>query len=298
MCITSVPCTWLCSALICAATLLQADELQSQLRTATEEMTYFDFRKARDLFDKVLRQTTVGSLEWQQAVFGKAVCSHQMAPASARLIDEAVSLYQLLIDTTPDSSYVARAMMNLGRVYELNDYYKDVEDSAKAREYYAQVVARWPGLPIAGEATLRIAGMYVKTFELDEVRRGVALLEDWLASHPDDPLASAMWQYLAGTYFYPLEDYARFVECMLHADELGLLLIGRLGQDYWRTAYVADTYLTNRDVAVKFYTKVIVETPTGGKAYEAQLALKRLGAPVPEITIFSTLEDARKKAAP
>jgi hypothetical protein len=83
---------------------------------------------------------------------------------------------------------------------------------------------------------------------------------------------------------------------MQRADAIGLLLRGRLRLDYWRVAYVADTILSNRDVAVKFYTKVVTETPTGGKAYEAQLALKRLGAPVPEITIFESLAEAQSKA--
>jgi tetratricopeptide (TPR) repeat protein len=285
------------AAVALAAIPVSATDFESELQTATDEMTYFDFKKAYGLFDGVLRKTTEGSPEWQQAVFGKAVCAHQVAPASAAMIDEAVQLYQQLIDTTPDAPYAPRAMLNIGRVYELSDYYKDGEDFPKARAYYEQVVERWPDLPIAGEATLRIAGTYVKSFEPKQVRKGTQVLEDWLAEHPDDPLASAMWHYLAVTYFYPLENYAKYVSCMERADEIGLLLRGRLRLDYWRTAYVADTILTNRDVAVKFYTKVITETPTGGKAYEAQLALKRLGAPVPEISIFSTLGEAKGKAA-
>jgi len=44
---------------------------------------------------------------------------------------------------------------------------------------------------------------------------------------------------------------------------------------------------------VQYYTKIVVETPNSGKAYEAQLALKRLNsehpelkAPIPDIDIF------------
>ena len=157
---------------------------------------------------------------------------------------------------------------------------------AAARNYYGKVLEQWPDESIAGEATLRIAATWVQTFEIEQVKRGVSILQHWLAAHPNDPLASAMWQYLGQTFFYPLESYEESLACYLEADRLGLLEPGRAGIIYWRMATMADRLLGKRDVAAAYYTKIVTDAPTSGKAYEAQLALRRLKVSVPDIQLF------------
>ena len=266
----------------------EGDSVRGQLATAVGEVALFNFKKGYELSRAVLEETVAPSPEWQQATFLAAVCAQQVSPPTRAMIEEAGRLYRLLLEKTPDSKYAPRTMMNLGRIEELSDYYEDEVDLAAARHWYEKVVEGWPDRPVAGEATLRIAATHIQTYDDEQVRTGAALLETWLAAHPDDPLASAMWQYLGDTYFFPLASYRQSLECYARADGIGFLEKGREGPVYWRMAAMADRHLADREEAVKYYTRIIERTPTSGKAYEAQLALARLGAPVPEIRIFQT----------
>ena len=274
--------------------LLAATPFDPDLARAVQDVSCFDFRAAYPTFAAVMNAAPTGSPVWAQATYGTAVCAQHIMPATRQLITESESLYRLLLAHAPDSPYAPRALLNLGRIRELSDYYTDACDPAGARDCYRQVIQRWPALPIAGEATLRLAGTFIQTFDATQALLGVTILESWLAQHPRDELASAMWQYLGDTCFIPLGDYAKALACYRNADQLGLLLFTRAGQCYWRMAVLADRYLTNRAAAVEYYTKLITTAPSCGKACEAQAALKRLGAPVPETALF----DAMKTAAP
>jgi len=275
---------------VAAAGAQRAEELVQQGAT---EIGYVNFERARGFFRKAVAVAAEGSPVWQQAVFGQAVCAQHISPPTKASIDEAVSLYKMLLEKTPDSPLAARTMMNLGRIAELRDYGGDTPDLEAAREWYIRVRDRFMNEPIAGEATLRIAATYIQTYEPEQVRKGVEILHAWLADHPKDELASAMWQYLADTYFYPLRDYRRSVECYEKADAIGWTDVANKGPIYWRVANLADRFLNDRATAIKYYTKIIRETPNSGKAYESQLALRRLGVPeeqIPRITILKQEE--------
>lgn len=269
-----------------------AETTRELLDAARWEVRVFSFDNAHKLYRRALEQSEEGSAEWQEALFGAAITVHHMVPPDVKKLAQAEELYRRLIDRTPQSRFVPRAMMNLGRLAELRDFHDDKVDLEQARRWYQKVVDGWPNDRLAGEATFRIASTYVQTYETEQVKRGVRILEDWLAKHPDDPMASGMWQYLGDTYFYPLEDYRRSLDCYIRADTIGLLEKGREGPVYWRMAVIADRYLQDRDMAVKYYTKIITLVPTSGKAYEAQLALQRLGAPVPKLEMFGEMTGA------
>ena len=90
---------------------------------------------------------------------------------------------------------------------------------------------------------------------------------------------------------YPVENYEQAVRSYMMADDLGILTKSTRGMIYWNIAQMAENQMSNRNIAVQYYTKIITDEPTSGKAYEAQVALRRLGAPVPEITIFKSGKD-------
>ena len=273
----------------------EPDHSSPLLDSALEEVNYFSFKKAYTLFEKVKQDSPDGSAPWQQAVFGMAVCAQQMSPPTKSRIEESLRLYRLLAEKYPNSRFAPRSMLNLGRIAELSDYYQDKVDLQGARAQYQKVVDHWPDKLIAGEATFRIASTYVQTYKIEDIRKAVGALEAWLDEHPEDPLASAMWQYLADLYFFPLKQYSESLACYRKAEEIGFLEKGRRGPVYWRMAKMADHLLKKRNVAVEYYTKIIKFLPTSGKAYEAQLALKRLGAPVPPLQLFPSLTAGSKQ---
>lgn len=276
----------------------RGDDVEARLDAAAAEAKLFGFSRGYDLAHEIIPLTQSQSDQWQWAVFLSGVCAQQASPPTAAMIQRAGDLYRVLLEQTPDSRYAPRATMNLGRLAELIDTYGDRSDLDAARRWYSTVIERWSNQPIAGEATLRLAGTHLQTFEDEGVTRAITLLERWLEAHPHDPLAAGMWQYLGDAYCYPRADYVRSFECYERADAIGLLETGREGPVYWRMAVLADRFLKDRERAVTYYTRIIEKTPASGKAYEAQLALTRLGAPVPELPIFKYTRDAQAEGAP
>lgn len=283
----TVVCIGFCVLLTGCPALGEKETTADLLSRAAWEVRVFSFDKGFDLFKKVMAEAPEGSDNWQQAVFGAAVCKQQMVPPNAAKMVEAEELYALLLKKTPKSKYLPRAMMMIGRLKELRDFFDDKTNLEEARSWYQRVVDGWPHRHIAGEATFRIAATYIQTFDMKQVRKGIAILEGWLKKHPEDPMASGMWQYLGDTYFYPLNKYRKSLKCYIRADDIGLLEKGREGPVYWRMAIMADRFLKDRKNAIKYYTKIITITPTSGKAYMSQLALKKLGAPVPKLEMFA-----------
>ena len=265
---------------------------------AATEVSYLSFDRALPLFVQAGKVTTEGSADWQKAIFGQAVCLQQIAPATPDRLAAATKLYKVLIEKYPTGPCAPQSMMALGRIDELVDYLGDAPKRSAARQWY-EMVRQTSGdaSDLASEATFRIAATYIQEMDGDSVKKGISILTEWLKGHPKNALASAMWQYAGDSYLYPLVDYGQALDCYIKADAVGLLDKGREGPTYWRMANLADRVGRN-DVAITFYTKIIEKTPTSGKAYEAQLALKRLGAPVPEIQLFRAGDKTQPATAP
>ena len=128
------------------------------------------------------------------------------------------------------------------------------------------------------------------------VKQGIALLEKYATDHPGDPFASLMWQTAGDSYFMPLGDEKNSLRCYEVVDRLGWTDQGNQGPWYWRAARLADR-LGENAIAIKYYTKIITETPNSGKGYAAVLALRKLGAPVPKSPLFDDPSPAAPEAA-
>jgi len=288
--------------------LLAAAQTVDQAR---DELTNFNWEAAYTHFKALADAAPARSDAWAQATFGQAaaVCNRQ--PASKGYADEAARLYQSIIDNAPQSKYTPRAMMNLGRLKELRDYPGDKPDLSGASVLYLRVANDWPDSPIASEAILRAASSMVQAYDAPafvKVQSGISLLEKWIEGHPQDPYLSIMYQYLGDTYFLPLATsaknagdvekmkqlYAKSLSYYDKVNAIGWTDAGNQGPTLWRCAVMSEA-IGNTPSAIKYYTQIINETPTSGKAFESQLALRRLGAPVPEIDL---MHNARPSTRP
>ena len=270
------------------------------MRQGAEALQTFSFEQGYDLFNAVIESSEKGSHQWQQATYSKGLCAWHMPAPTADKVAEAASSFQLLVDEVPDSKLAPYAVLDLGRIREVRDYQGDQVDLEGARGYYQQVIDTWPDTEVAEEALLRLAGSYIQVFDEEEsVREGVALLEERVKARPDNPLASAMWSYLAGTYFYLLNDTATALECYLKADELGLLDRAQAGITWWKMAALAEKIPGRTDIAVRYYRKIIIDAPNSGRGYDAQLELKRLRDAHPELQMeIPELRRFRKISVP
>jgi tetratricopeptide (TPR) repeat protein len=274
----------LIGALTYPSSALAKTSPEKLVTSGTAQLAQFEWQTAYDLFGQALEAAPESSAIWQDAAFGRAVAANQLTPSDEDRIEEAKQLFTKLSAPELKSRFAARSLMNLGRIAELVDYSQDPIDLPTARTYYAAVVERFPDDAIAHEATLRLAAAYVQSYRDEDVKQGTAILEKWLATHPQGPWASAMWQYLGDTYFFPLADYGKSLAAYERADELGWLDDADIGRVWWRIAKIAEAN-GNIPAAVKFYTRIVTDAPVSGKGYESQVALKRLGAPVPELRI-------------
>jgi tetratricopeptide (TPR) repeat protein len=286
----------LIAATLAVPTRLRASEPVDELVAARKLLVSFEWDQAHEAFLEVAKKAPPKSDRWVEATFGAAVAISQGQPQDPDRVIEADKLYTLILEQTPQSKFVPRVMMNLGRLKELVDYKGDVVDLVGARAEYTKVTEKYPNDPIAGEATLRAAATLIQTYDAKDqyanVKQGIGLLEKWLASHPNEPLASAMWQYVADTYFFPLNDNKAALAAYAKVDALGWTDRGNEGPWLWRCAVLSEKEGQTAS-AIKYYTKIITTTPNSGKAYESSLALKRLGAPVPEINILKTRTTTR-----
>ncbi len=251
---------------------------------AWEHVRIYEFSRAEPIFRRIISQTKTGTEKWIEASFGLALSLHHKTPPDKSYIEEAKRIYLSLAKKYPSHRCAPRCLMEVGRIYELRDYYKDKIDLKKAREYYRMVIDKYPSDPIVSEAVLRLAQAYTISFNREEIRKGIRVIKDWLKKHPDDRLRGVMYLHLGDVYFYPLGEYRKCIDAYVKADELGALEEGREGFIYWRVAWLADHKVGDRKIAVKYYKKLIVDVPTFGKGYRAQLALKRLGVKdIPEL---------------
>ncbi|MGF1632914.1 MAG: tetratricopeptide repeat protein [Phycisphaerae bacterium] len=271
-------------------------ELAAELQAAAAEASRFSFEEAYNAFGRVMQEATPGSEIWREAAFGRAISAQHRLPPGAGLIAEAERLFGEIIESAPQSPLAARSMLTLGRIRELRDYPGDEIDLPAAIGWYEKVLATYPELPIRHEATVRLAGAYIQQFEDESaVRKGIGILEAYLAAYPTtdvNPLAGLMWQYLGDSYFSRLGDEPAALEAYLKAVDVGLIDIVQAGKIYWRTAVLAER-AGRPEVAIAFYQRIITETPRSGRAYESQLALKRLreetddpSIAIPEIKLF------------
>ncbi len=254
-----------------------SDDSDKLFHEAWEHVKLYEFDRAEPIFRSLQKRFKVGSAQWIESTFGLAVSLHHKTPTNSKSIDEAKKIYQMLADKYPNHKCAARCLLNIGRIYELRDYYKDKIDLEAARKYYRFVIDRYPNKSVASEAILRLAMSYTILCDRNDVYKGIKVIEDWLKKHPDDRLKGLMYLHLGDVYFFPLEEYRKSVESYIKAEKLNAIEGSRVGFIYWRIAWVADHKLHDKKIAVEYYKKLIVDVPAFGKGYRAQLALKRLG---------------------
>lgn len=296
-------CGSLLMVVVLGSLLPAAEQSVAELLTkASTGLTQFTFDWPQPLFREALSRATPDSDEWAHATFGLATCRLYVNPVTEDGVAEATKLFGEILTRTPTSRFAPNACMTLGRIAEQPDFYKDQADLPGARLRYQEVMAKWPDLPMAGEAALRLAGTYATTNTPEDARLGITTLQDWLKTHPADPLAAAMYQFMGDTTYLRLADKAGSLPFYLKADDLGLPSKTKAWKIHWRIAQTAQYEAHDLPLAIRYYTRICTDSQTSGKAFEAQLALAKLGAPVPELTAFAAYQGTRpampKPAAP
>jgi outer membrane protein assembly factor BamD len=236
---------------------------------------------------------------------------------------------QTLINTYPDSEYIARAKLAIG-----DSWYQEggTAAMAQAESEYKDFITFFPSMPEAAEAQLKIANIHYKEMEKADrdpthAKRAEEEYRQLILQFPDSPLVPqakahllevqevlARREYMIGHFYYLRESYpaaiARFKSVSdtyplySNADQV----LFELGN-----AYEKEVELVRRsrlpetakgtlikqytDGAVAAYSRVITRYPLEERAPDAKKRLEAMKQPVPQATPEAIAQDKAEIAS-
>lgn len=202
---------------------------------------------------------------------------------------------QTLINTYPDSEYLAKAKLAIA-----NSYYKEggTTGLTQAVEEYKNFIIFFPFLPEATYAQLQVAMTHYRRMEKPDRDRTEAKLAEeefqtFLQKYPDDKLVAdaeqrlrdvqevlAEGDYRIGRYYYikgaPRAAAGRFSTLIERYP-----LYSRADQANWM---LADIYARSehKEISAKYWARIVREYPLSPLVDNAKDKLKEFGAPIPQ----------------
>jgi outer membrane protein assembly factor BamD len=243
---------------------------------------------------------------------------------------EARTLLETLINTYPDSEYIARAKLALG-----DAWYNEGGKAAwqQAESEYKDFQTFFPNLPEASEAQLKIASMHYREMEkpdrdYTEAQRAADEYKQLIQQYPDSPLvpqakqklrevqeilgerqyriahfyylrenlaaSQARLQSLTESYpLYSQSDEALFELGNIYEKEAASLKKQQRLPEAQREKLVAQF----EKKAIEAYSRIITRYPATDRVDDAKRRLEALKAPIPEPTAEALAESKAEEAS-
>jgi outer membrane protein assembly factor BamD len=237
---------------------------------------------------------------------------------------------QTLINTYPDSEFVARAKLAIG-----DSWYAEGGTAAlaQAENEYNDFKTFFPNMPEAAEAQMKIAKIHYDQMEkadrdFTHAKRAEGAYRDLIQEFPDSPLVPrakerlrevqevlAQREFLIGRFYYMRQSYPAAIARLASAADTYPLFSGAdetlymLGQCYEgeislvRASNVAEVNKGRlikelQDKAAIAYSRIITRYPVSDRAVEAKARLQEMHRPVPvptpeAIALNKAEEDSR-----
>jgi outer membrane protein assembly factor BamD len=202
---------------------------------------------------------------------------------------------QTLINTYPDSEYLAKAKLAIA-----DSYYKEggTSNMALAISGYKDFIVFFPFLPEATFAQMQVAMAHYRQMEKpDRDRTHARAAEDefqtFLQKYPNDPLAPQAQQHLREVqevlaegdyrigYYYYVKGDKRAAAARLLAVTNRYPLYSKSDRALWMMGDILEKS-EHKDVAAMYYGRIVKNYPLSALAPEAKDKLKAFGAPVPQ----------------
>jgi outer membrane protein assembly factor BamD len=202
---------------------------------------------------------------------------------------------QTLINTYPDSEYLAKAKLAIA-----DSYYKEggTSNLALAISGYKDFIVFFPFLPEATYAQMQVAMAHYKQMEKpDRDRTHARAAEDefqtFLQKYPNDPLAPQAQQHLREVqevlaegeyrigYYYFVKGDKRAAAARLLAVTNRYPLYSKSDRALWMMGDILEKS-EHKEVAALYYGRIVKNYPLSAMAPEAKDKLKAFGAPVPQ----------------
>jgi outer membrane protein assembly factor BamD len=254
----------------------------------------------------------VGSVQPDKVLFDRAMDALQH-----RKYDVARLTFQTLINTSPDSEYIARAKLGVA-----DSWYNEGSTTAlaQAEAEYKDFQTFFPNMPEAAEAQLKVAGIHYREMEKPDrdfthAKRAEDEYRTLIQTYPDSKLVPEAKQHLRdvqevlgerefriGRFYYLRQSYAAAIARLKTlADQYPLYsnseeALWLLGQSYesqvafLRANKVIDSKVKEKLIgelhkkAADAYSRIVTRYPVTGRAKDAEARLSDLSFPVPKAT--------------
>ncbi|HEY2546991.1 MAG TPA: outer membrane protein assembly factor BamD [Candidatus Acidoferrum sp.] len=202
---------------------------------------------------------------------------------------------QTLINTYPDSEYLAKAKLAIA-----DSYYKEggTSNMALAISGYKDFGVFFPFLPEATYAQMQVAMAHYKQLEKPDRDRSHAVaaeeeFQTFLQKYPNDPLASQAQQHLREVqevlaegdyrigYYYYVKGDKRAAAARLLAVTNRYPLYSRSDRALWMMGDILESS-EHKEVAAVYYARIVKNYPLSSMVPGAKEKLKAFGAPVPQ----------------
>jgi outer membrane protein assembly factor BamD len=242
---------------------------------------------------------------------------------------EARTLLETLINTYPDSEYIARAKLALG-----DAWYNEGGKAAwqQADSEYKDFQTFFPNLPEASEAQLKIASMHYREMEKPdrdyaEAQRAADEYKQLIQQYPDSPLVPQAKQKLREVqeilaerqyriaHFYYLRDnlaasqarlqsltdsyplYSQSDEALFELGNIYEKEAAGLRKQKLPEAQKEKLVAQYEKKAIDAYSKIITRYPATDRVGDAKRRLEALKAPIPEPTAEALAESKAEEAS-
>ena len=202
---------------------------------------------------------------------------------------------QTLINTYPDSEYLAKAKLAIA-----DSYYKEggTSNLALAISGYKDFEVFFPFLPEATYAQMQVAMAHYRQMEKPDRDRSHAIAAEeefqiFLQKYPNDPLAPQAQQHLRevqevlaegeyriGYYYYVKGDKRAAAARLLSMSER-YPLYSRSDRALWMMGDILEKS-EHKEVAAVYYGRIVKDYPLSSMVSDAKDKLKSFGAPIPQ----------------
>jgi outer membrane protein assembly factor BamD len=202
---------------------------------------------------------------------------------------------QTLINTYPDSEYLAKAKLLIA-----DSYYKEggTANMTQAISGYKDFIVFFPFLPEASYAQLQVAMGHFRQMEKPdrdrtEAKEAESEFQTFLLKYPKDPLADKAMQHLRevqeviaeGDYRVAYYYYAKGDKRAAAARLIGVTnrypLYSRSDHALWMLADIFDK-AEKKEVAANYYARIVKNYPLSSEAPQAKARLVAMKVPVPQ----------------
>ena len=202
---------------------------------------------------------------------------------------------QTLINTYPDSEYLAKAKLGIA-----DSYYKEsgTANMAQAIAGYKDFIVFFPFLTEASYAQLQVGMAHYRQMEKPDrdrthARAAESEFQEFLQKYANDPLAPQAEQRLRevqetlaegdfriGSYYYLKQSY-RAAGARLLTLTNRYPLYSRSDRALWMLGSIFERG-ERKDLAAAYYARIVRTYPLSGLTDEAKKKLTALGAPIPQ----------------